>query len=40
MKLEVIKENDETARRTSWCKRGLWLKEMMNIRSNLAEQEI
>jgi hypothetical protein len=40
MKLEVVKQNEEAARHTSWCKRGLWLKEMMNIRSNLTEKEI
>ena len=37
MKLEVIKQNDETARHTSWGKRGLWLKEMVNIHSNLGD---
>jgi len=40
MKLEVTKHNEEAARHTSWGKRGLWLKEMVNVRSNLAEKEI
>jgi hypothetical protein len=35
MKLEVTKQNEETARHVSSGKRGLWLKEMVNIHSNL-----
>jgi hypothetical protein len=37
MKLEVIKQNEEAARHTSWGKRGLRLKEMVNIQSNLED---
>jgi hypothetical protein len=37
MKLEVIQQNEEAARHTSWGKRGLWLKEMVNIQSNLED---
>jgi hypothetical protein len=37
MKLEVTKQNEETARHVSSGKRGLWLKEMVNIQSNLED---
>jgi hypothetical protein len=37
MKLEVTKHNEEAARHTSWGKRGLWLKEMVNLQSHLED---
>ena len=37
MQLEVTKQNEETARHVSSGKRGLWLKEMVNIQSNLED---
>ena len=37
MKLEVTKQNEETARHTSSGKRGLWLKEMVNVQSDLED---
>jgi hypothetical protein len=37
MRLDVTKQNEEAARHTSWGKRGLWLKEIVNIQSNLED---